>query len=189
MSFINFPPEVWVDILKHVSNEDLESLQNVWPFLSYLEEPREIQAVRKLVPFIRKHLPREKTWHQLNCALMKLFRDIDKGGLTEIVVTCGIRMETETEKGAKLLYTIQKLGRKLPFESVEFKSMGSEAWYRRVPVSEWYEDVRSLSRFVRISKEKMKSQILKRKMWIECISTKKCNNLTMQFVRILPKIQ
>jgi len=181
MSFTNFPPEVWVDILKHVSNEDMATLQTVWPFLSHLEESREMQAVRKIVPFIRKHLPKDKTWHQLNCALMRLFRDIDKGGLTEIVVTCGIRTEPETEKGAKLLYAIQKVGRKVPFESVEFKSMGSDAWYRRVPVCEWYRDVESFSKFVRISKEKMKSQILRRKMWIECISTKKCNTLTMEY--------
>lgn len=179
MKFTDFPAEVWVDILKHLSNKEVDVLREVFPELYTLQETREMQAIRKIVPFIRKHLPKEQTWHALNCTLMKLFRDIDRGGLSEIVVTCGIR--TDSEQGYQLLHAMQKIGRKVPFESVEFKSMELDAWYRRVPVSEWWQGVDSFSKFVQLSKENMKSAILKRKVWIECISTKKCTTLEIQY--------
>ena len=174
-----FPSEVWLAITKHLSNEELRNLQQVYPKLLDLQESKEMQSVRILVPFFRKYLPKEKTWKQLNSTLMKLFREIDKGELSEIVVICGLRADPEKEE--KLIDASHHLGRKLPYVDLEYKCMGKNAWYRRVPVSEWWQVVENFGKFVKVPKEKVKDSILKRKRWIESISTKKCSKLEIRY--------
>ena len=79
---LNFPlPDMVVlEIIKHLSNKDLESLRTAFPELHHLKESQRTQAARVIVPFVRNYLDLGPEARGMVTTLMKLFAVIDNPG-------------------------------------------------------------------------------------------------------------
>ena len=139
--------DVVLDVFQCLNNETLQKVRQAFQELDWMEESEKRRSARKIVPFLKKHLPTDDRERALNRGLMKLFNQINEDSTWHIDITRWIKASD-------------------PFfvESRQYTKV-SDRWHE-VFVNH------HVKRFVPISIENFKRDILHAKRWIDYISVK-----------------
>jgi len=171
MKLSDFPSEILLDIFYRLTNAELDNVRQAFPELSNVEESLKVQKTRIIVPFIRKFINQDRTDRKLNQVLIKLFRKLTQDSehnsghdiLVGIFITFAPRCSADEKDKLKAAYT--SLGKRFPRQSIQYRRIGGLWYYEREIVGDIVQNART-------TPERIKANILKRKSWIENITTK-----------------
>lgn len=171
MKLSDFPSEILLDIFYRLTNAELANVRQAFPELNNVEESLKVQKARIIVPFIRKFINQDRNYRKLNQVLIKLFRKLTQDSehnsghdiLIGIFITFAPRCSSAEKDKLKAAYTA--LGKRFPRQSIQYKRIGGLWYYEREIVGDIVQNART-------TPERIKANILKRKSWIENITTK-----------------
>jgi len=166
MKLSDFPSEILLDIFYGLTNAELANVREAFPELNNVEESLKVQKTRIIVPFLRRSIQQDRTTRKLNQVLVKLFRKLtqDSGHdiLVEIFITFAPKCSPAEKE--KLEATYNALGKRPP-KVIQYRRAGG-LWYYEQQI------IGGFVRYARTTPERIKANILKRKSWIENITTK-----------------
>ena len=75
-----------LDVFRCLNNDTLQKVRQAFPELDWIEESEKRQNTRKIVPFLKKHFPKNDRERALNRGLMKLFKKINEDVVYDIKI-------------------------------------------------------------------------------------------------------